>query len=204
MLNSLWSGPHCGRKFEDPNLLKAELNEVSGVYLWRKVFRTDTSVFDSEEDMLSWINRTSCSPLLSTDSLRLKNPGTGKLSIRQNYAQIEKLVIGKGSLLEKEEQLKSLLRDDATKRWIYELLRESSYSFGPILYVGESGDLFARFRSHVGSSSDLLKKLQELDLELEDVAFFYLKLPGLNKASRSVVESIFTHSFNAPLTYRAG
>lgn len=200
-----WQGPFSGRDIDRP-FLEGRLGKgVPGVYLWRRVQRQDPDCLVSSEDFLRWINRGVQAPLLITDGLRLSSDKRkGALSVRANFLETSHFSIGGGTLTEtKVAQLEDL--DDNMRMFFYNRLIEATYTFGPVMYVGESDCLLTRFSQHVTGSSALNERLYTLGLSLTDVALFFCTDSTLaEKATRTLFESMLTHMLGTPLTFRAG
>ena len=201
-----WDGPHKGGILSQSYFAARLLPGVPGLYLWRKILRDDDGCIFSPTAFMSWLERGIESPLFSTDRLQVaSDKEIGKLSIRANFLALHRLTVGGGRLPdEKREALTALANDPNEASRLYNFFHTSTCAFGPVLYVGESEDLSARFKQHMAEESPMRSRLGELGLTLSDTALYYCRLPNTSKSFRQQLESALTHLLVSPLTLRAG
>jgi hypothetical protein len=203
--NMKWQGPFVGSQENRASLETRLSKDKPGVYLWRRVQRYAPDSLVSPDEFSRWILRGVQTPLIRTDGLKLNSTSQkGLLSVRPHYIQAQQFSVGGGDLGQRKvDQVLSL---DADKRLsLYSDLIETTNLFGPVVYVGESECLLTRLTQHVLGLSSLTDRLQNLDLELSDVAFYYCTHECfVGSESRTLFESILTHLLGAPLTFRAG
>lgn len=200
-----WEGPYRGHEL-DRGFLDGFLSKgTPGVYLWRRVQRLDPESLTSNDSFIDWVIRGVNAPLLQTGGLKVQSDTSkGRLTVRPNYLQTSELSIGKGELGPgKREQLTAM--SDDQRLALYDFLTRATIDFGPVVYVGESDCLLTRFSSHISSSSPLRGRMNELGLDLDDLALFYCSdAIFVEQTLRTLYEGILTHLLGAPLTFRAG
>lgn len=202
----VWKGPYYGADFDNSVSFSREIKKKPGIYIWRKVFKTDTEFLADVDSFLSWITSTANSPLASTDELIAKSKSGESISIRSEYARITRLVIGSGDISSKNQKIEEMAGARNDRENLYDMLLSASHKFGPVLYVGETDDLCRRVKEHLAVGSGFRKKIEDIGLSINDVAFYYMELPEFEygETERKAIESILTHALGAPLTTRAG
>lgn len=200
-----WYGPLVGNALDRTQLETLVKKGTPGVYLWRRVQRYDSNCLISPQEFMAWIDRGVRAPLLKTEGLTLLSSSkSGTLSVRPSYIQTGHFRVGGGELGgQKRVQLEAM--NDSTRLAAYSAFIDATLAFGPAIYVGESECLCTRITQHISGNSSLSSRLDDLGLDLADVALNYCTDDlFLDSDFRTLFEATLTHLLGAPLTFRAG
>lgn len=178
-----------------------EVPEVAGVYLWRRVLQFDGAAFSGSADISAWLKREAERPLAQFESLEIAaDRRSGQLGVRNKFILIRKVEVAAGELRAPFREVGDVLR-------LYELVgvvADATARYGPVLYVGESGNLRERIKEHLAGTTGFSDRLRELGLTFDDVQLSYMETPSLEPGCRGEIEAVLTHLLGAPLTRKAG
>lgn len=179
----------------------AEVPNSPGIYLWRRRLNFDSSSFSSENEIAQWIKEQAELPIAVLPNLSVsRNPQYEGSGVRSQYLVIDRVTIGGGVVPKatfssgpKDRQVEAI-----------ELLAESMKYFGPILYVGESGNLRQRINEHLSGATGFARRIPEIGLTMDDLHVWLVILENYSTEDRVRFEQLMTHLVGAPLTRKAG
>ena len=203
MTKTAWDGPLEALSIASQNPLPTSL---SAVYFWRRCFPSSPEAVTSPSGFLLWLEQAISRGYIRTPPLSIRSQkGDRSVRVRADFISIEGITVGGGELSsDKIETLDSTLSDIDSRNAAYLQLRELTLAFGPVLYVGEADCLRTRVFDHLREFSPLRQRLTELTVPLDEVALFWIPLPGTTKEYRQFLEQVLTHALGAPLTRRPG
>lgn len=198
-----WSKPIRGDQLSAERI--DGLPDLPGLYMWRRAIMLSPECLFKSELFRDWILAAASVPLLKTDELLFAKPDGKMASIRPAFARTSQIVIGGGELSRKKLMtLSSIALDSKTRGGLYDLIRETTDTFGPVLYVGEAASLKSRIGEHCKPGSPLQLRLRQHQLTIEDTTLVITPLPAASKEERQLAEQVLTHILVAPYTFRAG
>ena len=128
-----------------------------------------------------------------------------RLSVRPGLVSVDTVTVGGGRLSPaKDSHLRDVAERNADRSYLYRVLRTTIRRFGPILYVGEAGNLRERIDAHLQSKTELLAHAFDLGMTIHDLLLYYLPLPQFDRSTRTLIEQLLTHILVAPLTKETG
>ncbi len=199
-----WSKPYRGDIISGDEIDR--IPNCPALYLWKRVLRRSPESALGSEQFNIWIEHSLSSPFFRSSEISLKtSKGVNQLTIRPHFIKFGMLEIGGGEISDRKiEDLASLEKKPEQIENLYLLLHDAADSFGPVFYVGETDKLRNRVKMHININSSLQQRLNEIGLNLEDVAIRYVDMSEYSEAFRKVAEQILTHLFLAPYSFRAG
>lgn len=178
-----------------------EIPATSGIYIWRRIFvLPDINEYSLDEVGKFFADQAS-HPVAVFDLTRVA-PAGNSTTVRSNYLRMHQVSVGAGMVA--AEDLRPASVDEAN--WISEIAASAMREqFGPVLYVGQSGDLRQRIQQHLAGASGLRRRLTECGLSFRDVALYFYETPtDASDEARLRLEVLLTHLTGAPFTRRPG
>jgi hypothetical protein len=179
----------------------AEIPSTPGVYLWRRVLRFDPVQYAKFQAADAWLRKQAEAPLAILPQLRLSaDPTARETGVRSSFVLIREVRIGAAKL----EGREILPTKDDDRNLFLTTVEQLMSEFGPVLYVGSSGNLRNRVRDHLRGQTGFIGRLEECGLSLADVALSFVTLENQDESIRFQLEAVLTHLVGAPLTRKAG
>ncbi len=161
------AGPDLHEASQEGYLDEVITDNCSAIYIWKKRLTTSLYELRTGSDAVEWVDRLTAAPNGIVQPKRLGQ-----------YLSIKGAELRSAAPpTDKRETLRQWLESNNNRKWFHTFLQHLS-THTPALYVGETGNLLQRTKSHLNGDTDFAQHIsRHIAWDLLDLYYFRLGSP---------------------------